>query len=84
MELTDHEARTLYAEPSVREYRPESVQVELLDTGESIETYCYNLPGETGLAGANPAYAVKLSRLVKSLHFDSSYVEEIAAFGRVS
>ena len=84
MELGDREARALYSEPSVREYIPVRVEVELLDTGEAVEADCYNLPRELGLAGANPAYATELSRLVEALQFDSAYVEEIAAFGQVS
>jgi hypothetical protein len=84
MELADQEARTLYSEPSVREYIREHVQVEMLDTSGAVEAYCYNLPRELGLTGANPAYATELSRLVASLQFDSAYVEEIAAFGEVA
>ncbi len=84
MELDDEEARELYSEPSVREYKQESVQVKLLDTGETVVADCYNLPRELGLAGTNPAYATKLSKLVEKLQFDSAYVEEIAAFGDVS
>jgi hypothetical protein len=80
MELADEEARALYSEPSVREYLRERVQVELLDTSEAVEAYCYNLPRELGLGGANPAYATELSRLVEALQLDSAYVEEIAAF----
>lgn len=81
MELSDGEASTLYSEPSVREYKRERVEVELLGTGETVQVHCYNLPRELGLAGANPAYADKLSRLAEALHFDSAYVEEIATFG---
>ena len=84
MELTDQEARALYSEPSVCEYIRERVQVELLDTSETVEAYCYNLPRELGLTGANPAYAAELSQLVEALQFDPAYVEEIAAFGEVS
>ncbi len=84
MELPDEEARALYSAPSVREYKRECVQVELLDTNEIVEAYCYNLPRELGLAGANPAYATELSQLVEALRFDSAYVEEIAAFGEKS
>ena len=84
MELPDREARALYSEPSVREYKRERVQVQLLDTNEIVEAYCYNLPRELGLAGANPAYATKLSQLVEALHFDSAYTEEIAAFAERS
>ncbi len=81
MELADQEVRALYSEPSVREYTRERVQVELLDANEAVEVYCYNLPRELGLAGANPAYAIQLAQLAAVLQFDSAYVEEIVAFG---
>lgn len=84
MELSDTEAITLYSEPSVREYMPERVKVELLDSGETIAADCYNLQRELALAGTNPAYASKLSQLVERLEFDPAYVEEIAAFGETS
>jgi hypothetical protein len=84
MELTDQEARSLYSEPSVREYMPERVLVELLDTSEAVEADCYNLPRELGLVGANPAYATKLAQLAEALQFDSAYVEEIAAYAQES
>lgn len=83
MSLTKEEAVALYAEPSVKEYRPESVRVELLETDEVLEVACYNLPPELGLAGTNPRYAAKLSRLVASLGFDAAYVEEIDEFAKV-
>ncbi len=81
MELSDQEARALYSEPSVREYKRERVQVELLASNAVVEAYCYNLPRELGLAGANPAYANELARLVEALHLDLAYAREIAAFG---
>jgi hypothetical protein len=84
MELSDQEARALYSEPSVREYKRERVRVELLDSHEIVEANCYNLPRELGLAGANPAYATELSRLVEALELDSAYAQEIAAFGELS
>jgi hypothetical protein len=84
MELADQETRALYSEPSVREYVPERVQVELLNTGESVQVVCYNLPRELGLAGSNPAYATQLSQLVESLHFDAAYVKEVAGWVRRS
>ena len=55
-----------------------------MEASGAVEAYCYNLPRELGLAGANPAYATELSQLVEALQFDSAYVEEIAAFGEVS
>jgi hypothetical protein len=48
MELADQEARALYSKPGVREYLRERVQVELLDTSEAVEAYCYNLPRGIG------------------------------------
>jgi len=84
MDLAYSEARALYSEPSVREYQRERVQVELLQTGEAVDAYCYNLPRELGLAGANPAYAAELSKLAEALQFDVAYLEEIAAFGGTS
>ena len=81
MELTDAEAQSLYSEPSVREYVPERVTVQLIDTGEAVWAHCYNLPPESGLAGANPTYANKLAKLVEALRFDSAYVAEVEAFG---
>ena len=84
MELADEEARALYSEPSVRQYISERVTVELLETGEAVEAYCYNLPPELALAGANSAYAAALSALVEALQFDADYVEEVSAFGEAS
>ena len=82
MELADEEVRSLYSEPGVRDYAPERVTVEILDTGEVSEADCYNLPAELALAGANPAYAAKLGELVAALGFDPEYVKEVAAFGQ--
>jgi hypothetical protein len=84
MELADEEISALYADPSVQEYRPERVQVELLDSHKAIDVFCYNLPPELGLAGTNAAYATELARLAESLDFDSAYIEDIAAFAEVS
>ena len=81
MKLSDTEARDLYSDPSVREYVRESVTVERTDSGEKIEADCYNLPRDR-LAGANPAYAQKLSEVVASLGFGDDYVREIAGFTR--
>ena len=84
MALSEAEAHALYSEPSVRAYEREHVEVALLTSDQVVEAYCYNLPRELGLAGANPAYANKLSRLVEALEFGSEYVQEIAAFGEQS
>ena len=84
MELSERETHALYSEPSVREYQPERVQVTLSAGDRVVEAYCYNLPRELGLTGANPAYANELARLVEALEFDSAYAQEIAAFGERS
>lgn len=81
MSLSDDEAKALYAEPSVQDYRRETVSVSLLATGEELQADCYNLPPDLGLAGSNPVYAAKLSRLLSEWGFDSAYVAEVAAFG---
>ena len=81
MDLSDEDARVLYAEPSVRDYVPEPVRVSLLDSGEAVDADCYNLPREAVGAGANPVYAAQLARLAGALEFDPTYVAEIAAFG---
>jgi hypothetical protein len=82
MELSEQEAQALYSDPSVRAYKRELVQVTLLATNEVVEAYCYNLPLELGMTGANPAYATELLRLVRSLEFDSEYARGIALFER--
>lgn len=80
MELSEEDARALYSEPSVREYQPERVQVEMLHDGAVLVACCYNLPSTTSVVGANPAYAVQLAGLVEVLLGDAAYAREIAAF----
>jgi hypothetical protein len=84
MELSDEEVHALYSEPSVRDYKRERVQVTLLTSNAVVEAWCYNLPRDLGQAGANPAYANELARLVATLGFDPAYAREIAAFGESS
>lgn len=80
MELPEHEARALYAEPSVRAYVCERVQVALLDENEEIDADCYILPLDADRGGSNKGYATALSRLAEKLQFDAAYVEEIKVF----
>jgi hypothetical protein len=80
MSLSDEEAESLYAAPSVSDYRPESVDVDLIDAGEVLQVLCYNLPQDAALVGANSSYATKLSKLANDLCFESTYVDEIARF----
>jgi hypothetical protein len=78
MQLAAGEVRALYSDPSVSEYQPVAVRARFLDTGKTVEADCYNLPPRIVRAGANPAYAVQLSELVRALAFDADYADEIA------
>lgn len=76
MELSHEEIERLYAEPSVRMYRPEAVLAELED-GVQVPALCYNLelmpqPGES-----NDAYARKLRDLARRLGLPPDYVDRI-------
>ena len=75
VELADQEARALCSESSVRESIRERIRMELLDTREVVEAYCCNLPRGLGLAGTNPAYAVKLSHAGTSLRDQSDCLQ---------
>jgi len=70
--LTHAEIDTLYAEPSVLDYRPEAVVV-ILGDGRQVPALCYNLPTVTG-AHRNITYAVKLLELAKALAFPGAYL----------
>lgn len=80
MRLTDPEARALYADSSVAEYRPEPVCVELVETGRAVDAECFVLPPERSTPGANPEYARRLAALAGALGFEPDYVAEILAF----
>lgn len=75
MDITENDANSLYAEPSVADYAPESVSVHLADGGKA-DAVCYNLPAEK-VAGTNKDYAKSLLDLAISLGFPESYLDEI-------
>jgi hypothetical protein len=66
---------TLYAEPSVREYRPEAVLVTRED-GRQIPALCYTLPSIAD-APRNTSYAVQLLALAKTLAFPEVYLDTL-------
>ena len=70
--LTHADLDTLYAEASVRDYRPEAVVVTRED-GRQVPALCYLLPQVTG-TGRNTAYAVKLLELATTLAFPGAYL----------
>ena len=76
MELTHDEIERVYAEPSVREYRPEAVLVEL-DDAVQVPALCFNLPVPPRLAEVNEGYAQKLRDLALRVGLPASYVKRI-------
>jgi hypothetical protein len=75
MDIAPGEAKELYAEPSVVDYQPEPVIVELLD-GTRVAATCYNLPGDK-VTGANRKYAESLLDVAARLGFPESYLDQI-------
>jgi hypothetical protein len=73
--LTHREIGTLYAEPSVMDYRPEAVLVTRED-GRQEPALCYTLPAVTG-SHCNTTYAVKLLELAKALAFPAAYLDTL-------
>jgi Gamma-glutamyl cyclotransferase, AIG2-like len=73
--LTFADIDTLYAEPSVREYRPEAVLVTRED-GRQVSALCYTLPSVAD-APRNTTYAVRLLALAKTLAFPEVYLDTL-------
>ena len=73
--LTHVEIDTLYAEPSVRDYRPEAVVVTRED-GRQVPALCYILP-HVADAPRNTTYAVQLLALAKTLAFPGVYLDTL-------
>ena len=74
--LTQTEIDSLYAEPSVSEYRPEPV-VARLRNGEAIPALCFNLPGPPSSSERNPQYAARLKELAGRIGLPAEYVATI-------
>ena len=74
--LTQAEINSLYAEPSVSEYRPEPV-VARLRNGEAIPALCFNLPGPPSSSERNPQYAARLKELAGRIGLPAEYVATI-------
>jgi hypothetical protein len=73
--LTHEDLSTLYADPSVRDYRPEAVVVTLADARQ-VPAWCDTLPQVTG-ARRNTAYAVRLVEVAKTLAFPEDYLDRL-------
>lgn len=76
MQLTHDEVDRLYSDSSVRAYRPEPVEVELID-GSRVPAICFNLPVTPSPKEANPDYAAKLRDLARQLGFPAHYIDSI-------
>lgn len=78
MSLTEDKVQALYAEASVADYRPETVQISTTDR-KTIAATCYNLPPEQ-VSGTNTSYAKALLALAEQLHFPEDYLRHISRF----
>ena len=76
MELTHDEIERVYAEASVREYRPEAVIAEL-DDGARVPALCFNLPEPPRLDEVDKGYARRLRDLALRVGLPASYVKQI-------
>ena len=76
MKLSHGDIDRLYAEPTMRAYRPEPV-LALLHNGASIPALCYNLPQAPTRDERNAEYAAKLHSLTQRLGLPSDYVASI-------
>ena len=74
--LTQAEIDSLYADPSVSEYRPEPV-VARLQNGEAIPALCFNLPEPPSSSERNPQYAARLKELAGRIGLPAEYVATI-------
>ena len=76
MDLSHQEIEQLYADPSVRVYRPEAVLAEL-DNGSRVAALCFNLPEAPRLDERNDVYAQRLRDLASRLDLPPTYVKGI-------
>ena len=74
--LTRGEVEALYAEESVRDYRPEPVSART-HGGGVVRALCYNLPAPPAAEGRNAPYASKLRELAARLGLPADYVSSI-------
>jgi len=76
MRLTHAEIDQLYSQPSVVEYRPEPVLVDLGD-GSAEPALCFNLPRPHDRASGNPQYAAALQAVARTMVLPESYVAKL-------
>lgn len=76
MAMNESDLLELYSEPSVSDYRPVRVTVELSD-GRQEEASSYNLPASMLAGETNRAYAEQLSELLTELDFPREYIRYV-------
>jgi Gamma-glutamyl cyclotransferase, AIG2-like len=77
MRLSHADIEKLYAEPSVRAYRPEPVLAVTAPNGTAVAALCYNLPEPPSPVERNAEYASKLRSLAERVGLPTDYVESI-------
>lgn len=78
--LTHEDISTRYADPRVRESRPEAVVVTLADARQ-VPAWCDTLPQVTG-ASRNPVYARRLVEVAKTHAFPKDYLERLQSLAQ--
>jgi Gamma-glutamyl cyclotransferase, AIG2-like len=76
MSLTLAELERLYAEPSVREYKPQAVLAELAGGGMTA-ALCYNLPTPPRTNERNPDYVAKLRAVGEKVGLPEGYLSSL-------
>ncbi len=76
MSLAIRDVDALYAEPGLRDYRPEAVLVELTDGG-ALPALCFNLVEPPAPQERDPQYAAKLRALGERLALPAEYLARI-------
>jgi hypothetical protein len=77
MSLTQPEIETLYADESVRMYKPEAVLCEL-DDGSRTAALCFNLVERPAPADADPEYAAALRDAAERAGLPRDYIDDTA------
>lgn len=75
--LTHAEIDSLYADASVRVYRPEAVSAAVANDVR-IPALCFNLPTAPAANERNPEYAAKLKKLAERVGLPDEYISTIA------
>jgi hypothetical protein len=76
MSLTLAELERLYAEPGVRDYKPQAVLAELAGGGVT-PALCYNLPAAARADERNAEYALKLRAVGQKVGLPAEYLSSL-------